>query len=405
MLCDRQDRFSDAAALDLAITELAAGDCRAAEQRLRQLRDRFDALPAVAPMHEARSIITDDTARVFRPAGYEQVMIRAMLAICSLAGDAVDAESYSIQATLRQQELAEAAKARGVTAAAEVYQPIALAPYLRGMLREATHRQYDDAARAYQLVGALCPEFAPAADDVARASGGVHSRAGHGILYVIACVGRGPILVKRTAPATTAALRIASAVFSVHVNHDGDGTKASGRRPSPIALGNIAAVQIPDVTVPPAEISALGVRRQGQLLGATQTLTDVGRLARVQAEAEKPWTVARAVVRRALKEAAVARAGKSLGISGNAGSLFHFAAASAWSSSETVDTRCWGLLPREIQVLRAEMTAGNHRIELQPLGSAGQPIGVVQTRDVEIIDGQNHYVIAIAPDRVAYIVD
>ncbi len=398
-LAGSRDRCSDAASLDLAMVELAGGEVAAAESRLRRLRDKFDGLPNVSPVHEVASIVTDDTARTFRPAGYEQVMIRAMLAVCSLAGDASDAESYAIQATMKQTELAEAAAERGLLDAGEIYQPIAMAPYLRGMLREATHHDYDDAARAYQLVSSVRPQFAPAEADIARASGGAHSAPGHGVLYILACVGRGPVLRETTAPTTSTALSIAGAVLNAETNQP-----KNGKDGAPL-LPNIASVKIPEVVLPPSNIAAVGARVDGTLLGATQTLTDVSELAVRQAEAEMPWTIARAVVRRVTKESAVTTAGNSLGLDGMAGSLFHFAAASAWSGSEHADTRCWGLLPREIQVLRAELPSGRHQLQLEPLGFAGQPIATGCVRQVDISDGRNHYLIVIAPDHVMHLVD
>ncbi|MCG8650294.1 MAG: hypothetical protein MI861_10705, partial [Pirellulales bacterium] len=327
-LSERGDRFSDAASLDLAMVELANGDARGAEQRLRRIRDKFDALPAVAPLQEAASIVTDDTARPFRPAGYEQVMVRAMLSLCSLAGDAADAESYVLQATMKQGELAREADERGILHAADVYQPIALAPYLRGVLREATHRDYDDAAQAYRLVSTFRPEFAAVKADIARASGGTHSAPGHGVLYVIACVGRGPVLRQVDAPATSTALSIASSVLNAETNQEEDG-KVDGP-----ALPNIASVKVPQVVLPHSDIAAIGVRIHSTPLGVTQTLSHVGELAQRQSEAEMPWTIARAIVRRVAKESTVASVGDSLGLDGTAGSLFHFAAASAWSGSE-----------------------------------------------------------------------
>ncbi len=385
----------------MAIIELAAGDAVAAETRLRTLRDQFDALPHLAPIREAASIVTDDTARVFRPAGYEEVMIRAMLSVCSLATDQVDAESYALQATMKQVELASEAEERGLFDAASVYQPIAMAPYLRGMLREATHHDYDDAAKAYQLVSSVRPQFAPAEADIQRASVGTHSAPGHGVLYVIACVGRGPVLQETTAPTTSTALSIASAVLNAETNEEQteDGKQVGG----PV-LPNIASVKIPEVVIPPSGVAAIGVRVGGVLYGATQTLTDVGELASQQVSAEMPWTIARAVVRRVTKEAAVAKVGDTLGLNGTAGSLFHFAAASAWSGVEHADTRCWGLLPREIQVFRAELPAGQHLVDLQPLGFAGAAISVGQTQRVDIIDGRNRYLIVVSPDAHMYVV-
>ena len=400
-LSSGRNRYADAASLDLAMVELAAGEAASAQSRLRSLRDRFDALPEVAPLREAASIVSDDTVRAFRPAGYEEVMIRAMLSVCSLADDQVDAESYALQATMKQTELARQAEERGVLDVAAAYQPIAMAPYLRGILREATHHDYDDAAKAYQLVSSVRPQFAPAQADIARASGGTHSAPGNGVLYVIGCVGRGPVLRETTAPTTSTALSIASSVLNAKTNQQ---RTKDGRQVDGPALPNIASVKIPEVMLPPSEIAAIGVRVDGTLYGATQTLTDVGELAVNQLTAETPWTIARAVVRRVTKESAVAKVGDSLGLGGTAGSLFHFAAASTWSGVEHADTRCWGLLPREIQVLRAELPAGPHQVHLQPLGFAGDARSAGQSQTVEIIDGRNQYLIVLSPNATMYVV-
>lgn len=397
-IADGGGRFADAASLDLAIVDLADGNISAAESRLRKARDQFDSLPTISATGEAASLITDDTARVFRPAGYEEVMVRAMLSVCSLAGDGIDAESYAMQAAKKQSLLADAAETRGVLDAGNIYQPIALVPYLQGVLREATHRDYDDAERAYRLVSTVRPQFMPAEADIARAGGGTHSAPGNGVLYVIACVGRGPVLEETTAPTTSTALSIASSVLNAETNKEDDG-KVGG----PV-LPNIAAVKIPTVVLPPSQVAAIGASVDGALFGATQTLTDVGELAIRQTEAERPWTLARAIVRRAAKEATVAKVGDSLGIEGTAGSMFHFAAATAWSGAENADTRCWGLLPREIQVLRAELPAGNHEVLLQPLGFDGAPVARGIQHSVPIVNGRNHYLITIALDQAMYVV-
>ncbi len=395
-IADSRRRVADTAALDLAVVELASGNAKAAEEQLRTMRDRFDALPSIAPIATATSMITDDNARRFRPAGYEQVMIRAMLAVCSIAGDSMDAESYALQAAMKQEELAKDASERGLLEIEQAYQPIAMAPYLRGVLREATHHDYDDAVRAYTLVSNVQPNFAPAGDDIARASEGAHSAAGHGVLYVIACVGRGPIKTEKVAETTSAALSIASSVLNAQTNKDDSG-KVGG-----IVLPNIAQVKVPDVVIPRCEIEAVGVRVGGVLYGATQTLTDVGELAMNQNSAEMPWTIARAVTRRVAKESMVAGTRNAIGLDGAVGSLFHFAAASAWSATESADTRCWGLLPREIQVLRAELPAGEHDVQLSSMNSIGAEFGRGTRRTLAIVDGRNTYLVVVAPDQVIY---
>ncbi len=392
-----RSRSADTAALDLAVVELASGNAKAAEQRLREMRDRFDALPCVAPFGASVSMVTDDNSRRFRPAGYEEVMIRAMLAVCSIAGDAMDAESYALQATIKQTELARDASERGLLEIEQAYQPIAIAPYLRGVLREATHHDYDDAARAYELVSHFEPNFSPAGEDIARATGGAHSAPGHGVLYVIGCVGRGPVREEKVAETTSAALSIASAVLNAETNKDDNGHVGG-----PV-LPNIASVKVPHVVIPPSNIEALGVRVDGVLFGATQTLTDVGRLASNQADAEMPWTIARAVTRRVTKETIVAGTRNALGLDGALGSLAHFAASTAWSASENADVRCWGLLPREIQVLRAELPAGEHDLKLSAMNAFGAELGPGIKRSVSITNAVNTYIVVIAPDNVLYL--
>ncbi|WP_253155898.1 hypothetical protein [Stieleria tagensis] len=372
--------------LDLAMVDLARGEPQAAEAKLREMRDHFDALPDLAAL-DAAALATDDNQRAFKIAGYQQVILRSLLAVCSLAGDATDAEAYCLQAQSKQQEL----DSHGDNPAAAPQ--IALAPYLRGTLREATHQDYDDAERAFRLVSAIQPGFAPAADDIARVSNAAHSQPGHGALYVIALVGHGPQLVETVAPTTTASLQIASVLLRSVQNHQ------QGDDDEPV-LPNVVSVKVPAVTIPPSEIAAIGVHSQGQLLGASQTLTDIGLLATQQMEAEMPSTIARAVVRRVLKETSVAATSNALGLTGNAAAAFEFAAIDAWSATEKADTRCWGLLPREIQVLRAELPAGRQPIALQPLAPSGQPFAPKQSHTVEIEDGRNHYLIVIAPEQI-----
>ncbi len=392
-LAENDQRQAVTSSLDLAIVELASGKPTAAERRLRGLRDHFDRLPPFAPLSEAASIATDDNARDFRPAGYEEVMVRTMLAICSLAGDGADAESYALQANMKQNELAVKATDRGIADAGNLYQPLAVAPYIRGIIREATHHDYDDAARAYQLVSAVRPDFAPAQADIQRASVGTHSAAGHGVLYIIACVGRGPVLCETTAPTTSTALAIASVALRAEANEDSDS-------PTPPVA---SAVNVPAVTIPDSPVAAIDVTIGGQLYGSTQTLSDVGQLASNQVDAEMPWTIARAVMRRITKETAVAGVSKQLGLRGTSRFLFQFAASTAWTGSEHADTRCWGLLPREIQVLRAELPTGRHNVQLSAVGYQGESYAE-HGRLVEIVDGRNHYLIAIAPDQAIYVV-
>lgn len=379
-----------AAALDLAMVEIASGKADRAIKRLRKLRDEFDGTDLTAGVGNVAALVADDNVRRYRPSGYEEVMIRSMLALGSLAVGDGDADSYALQAQVKQAELARAAESRGLGSAAEVYQPLALAPYLQGVLREATMRDYDDAVRAYQQVSHLQPSFAPAALDIRRCESGMHSPPNHGALYVIALVGRGPMLEEVDAEATTASLQIATQIYSLAENER-------------FMLPNLVSIKVPKVVVPASPAAALSLDSSGVWLGATQPLVDIGTMARRQCEAEMPWTLARSIGRRVIKEVAVAQATKAVGMSGFAREVTRFATVNTVSLTEHADTRCWGLLPREVQVLRAELPVGSHKIGLNVVDALGRPVGQKNHAVVEIENGRNTYVTVLASDHQAFV--
>lgn len=394
-LADGARRSRIESELDLAIVDLANGEAKSAERALLKLRDHFDSAPESISIDDAAALATDDTARDYRLAGYEQVLLRTLLATCSLAGDGGDATAYCLQAQTEQAELMRPTS--NEDAPPVLSSAIALAPYLHGTLREATHQNYDDAERAFRLVSSIEPSFKPAQDDIARAGSGAHSRPGHGALYVLAFVGKGPQLVEEEAATTTASLQIASTLLrSIHKHREGEDDQ--------IVLPNVTSVKVPVVHVPPTTVATVGAAIGGKFLGSTQTLTDVGQLAIERSEAEMPWTIARAVARRVLKESSVTAVSQSIGLTGNAAAIAEFAAINAWTGTEKADTRCWGLLPREFQVLRAELPVGHQGIDLMPMSSTGQFFAEPIRYDIDIEDGRNHYVLVFAPDRIISVV-
>ena len=71
----------------------------------------------------------------------------------------------------------------------------------------------------------------------------------------------------------------------------------------------------------------------------------------------------------------------------------------AWEATEAADTRCWGLLPEKIQVLRVELPQGEHEIALQGIGSTLP--GTPRAERVSITSGRNTYMLANFPDMDA----
>ena len=68
-----------------------------------------------------------------------------------------------------------------------------------------------------------------------------------------------------------------------------------------------------------------------------------------------------------------------------------------WEAVENADTRCWGLLPDKIQVLRIELPAGQHQIGVAPVAQYGA-VGAQRRQSVTILDGRNTYLLANFPD-------
>lgn len=378
---------ADVLKLDRAVIQLAAGRPAEAERTLREVRDRFDYLEQHSAAESVLRLATDDQAAAYAGEDYEKVLLRAMLAVSNLMHDGGDALAYSLQVNQKQQQIIRA----GATADGEnpklAYKRVALGAYLYGTLREATHMNYDDASRAYADVVAWEPTFAPGHEAVRRASYGRHSRPGHGVLYVLALVGRGPYKEEVAEMPTTAALLIADRILS----HTGKHTLPP----------NIAPVKVPRIRVPVNRIRSVQVAVDSKPAGRTATITDVAQLALDQHEAIYPRILARAVVRRVVKKGVIYAGKEAMGVTRN--SLVNLALDAGgvvWEATESADTRCWGLLPESIQVLRVELPEGEHTVALQSVSRA-DTLGPAQSRTVEIADGANTYLLAQFPDRQA----
>ena len=205
------------------------------------------------------------------------------------------------------------------------------------------------------------------------------------MLYVFTFVGRGPLKAEKVEVASTAALAIAGAVLSA--------TNKYGLPP------NIAPVEVPIVIVPPSQLSEVRVAVDQQPVGTTATITDVGRMAVQQYEAIYPRVLARAIVRRVVKNGIILGAEEAAGKqSGSPLNLGLEVLGLVWMASEAADTRCWGLLPDKIQVLRVELPAGDHQVTLQP-SAAGNPVGSQEHQLVTIANGRNTYMLANFPNR------
>jgi hypothetical protein len=377
------DHDRDVLALDFAMTELFSGHPKEAEQTLREIRDQFDYLEQQDIAETTLALVTDDTRRAYAGEDYEKILIRVMLAMANLMHDGADASAYSLQVNAKQQQIVDA----GIPLAAEnpkqSYRRVATGAYLHGILREATHANYDDVERSFAKVVSWQPSFTAGEHDLQRARQGCHSARGNGVLYVFALVGRGPYKQEASEVPTSTALLLADQIVS-----------AVSEYPLP---PTVAPIKVTQVVTWENGVEHVLVNIGGTPAGTTETLTDIGQLAVQQNEAIYAHIVARAVARRAIKKAAVYAAKDQVVGSNPWADLALTAAGVIWEATESADTRCWSLLPDTIQVLRVELPAGQHELTLQaaagqtPLGPGGQTL-------VSIEDGRNTYVLACFPD-------
>lgn len=390
-LIDRQLRRegpdSDVLRLERAMVELAAGQPKQAEQTLRQVRDRFEYLEQKSAAEAAAAVVSDDQALAYAGEDYEKVLIRAFLALANLMADGGDALAYSLQVTEKQNQIILGGTDPSGHNPKLAYRRVAFGAYLHGVLMEASHLHYDDAARAWAKVLSWQPQFPYGPDDLQRARYGRHSAPGNGVVYVFALVGRGPYKQEALEEPSRAALLIADRILSYTGKHTLPPT--------------VAPVKVPQVVLWPNRIRRVLVSVDGHGAGQTETVTDVGRLAVQQYAAIYDQVVARAVVRRIVKKALIYGAKEALNVDRHSvASVLLDMGGVVWEATESADTRCWGLLPDKIQVVRLELPAGHHRIGLQAAGEAG-PIGPSHSATINVLDGRNTYLLAIIPDSRA----
>ncbi|MDR0870955.1 MAG: hypothetical protein LBN39_09200 [Planctomycetaceae bacterium] len=395
---------ADLLKLNRSIIELCSGHPKEAETLLREVRDNFDKYEQKSVAEGTLSMLTDDNAVSYAGEDYEKVLIRVFLALSNLMYDGTDAPAYALQIGQKQNDIIRRGAVkdpehndRTLNPKAEAYRQVAAGAYLYGIMREETRRDYDDAVKAYQRVYEWEPDFAQGRRDLQRAQTGVPCQPGNGVVYVFGLVGAGPYKLQQNCEVAQVAQLYAS-IFLNMMQHS-----------RTVPLG-IAPVLIPCVVRPREPVPSLNVSIDSNLAGQTETIMDIGKTAEEQFEAVKPQIIARAMIRRALKKGIAVGAQEVMDTNQWVG-LAVAAAGMVWEAMETADTRCWNLLPAEIQVARIEVPAGEHKIRLQPASrvfslsrrmyfpSAGSlPFGLEAERVIRVEPGHNTYVLANFPN-------
>jgi hypothetical protein len=332
-------------------------------------------------------MLTDDNTVAYSGEDYEKVLIRVFLSLANLMYDGTDAAAYALQVNQKQSEIIRTGSIKNPNDGKEVnsklsYKQVPAGAYLYGLLREETRMNNDDAVRAYSAVCRWNPQFQQGKADLQRAINGVHSEPGNGVVYIFCLAGSGPYKVQENCEVTQAALFFASFLLSMLGEHS--------------VTPGIAPVLIPVVAHSPYPIPVLQVQADGKNAGNTETLFNIQKTAEEQFEAVKSEIIARAVIRRAVKKGILYGTKEAV----NADPMVSLAldiGGIIWEATEKADTRCWNLLPAEIQVLRIELPAGVHRLQLSLL-NALQSISTCREQEVRVDAGRNTYVLTCCPN-------
>lgn len=382
-LLEKPKKDADVLILDQAVIELADGRPAQAEKLLKQVRTRFDHLEQKSLGESALSMVTDDTAIAYSGEDHEKILLLSFLAISNLMQGGSDAQAFALQISDKQSKLIE--KAGGLDEHPELADvQVALGPYLRAAIAEESRFNLDDAVRARTMVVSYQPRFRDGDADLQRAQHEVPTQPGHGALYVFALTGRGPTKEESLEIPTQAALLIADRILSVVGKHELPPT--------------VAPIRVPKLVPRPNRVANVQVTIDEEAAGETATLVDVGNVALTHYKADYPGIVGRAVARRIVKKGAVYVVKDVIAAQHNPlADIALTLGGIAWEATEKPDTRCWGLLPDQIQVLRLELPVGDHRLGLTPAGFTG-PIGREEPALVRIQEGRNTYVLAQFPD-------
>ncbi len=391
-LRDKHKSDQDVFDLDRAMIELCAGHPKEAEKLLRRVRDDFDKYEEKSAKEIATSMLTDDTKISYAGEDHEKILVRTFLALSNLMGDGGDAQAYALQIGTKQLELAEKSQKKQaevtpegeeIPAAPELPQ-VALGPYVRAMLNEESSLDANEVVRAREMVVSYVPDFRDGEADLERARDDVACAQDHGVIYLFTMVGRGPIKEVSEDIPTQVSLLIADQIIS-----------ALGKQTLP---PTIAPVKVAKVVRRPNRIESVQAAIDGDHVGSTATLVDVGELAEAHYQARYNEVLAMAVARRTIKKGSIYLAKEQMQAESNpALDIALTLGGIAWEFSEAADTRCWGLLPEKIQVLRIEAPVGTRTLKLQAADAHGA-YGVPETVTVEVREQRNTYVLANFPD-------
>ena len=389
--------------LESSLVQLASGDAARAEATLRRVRDVFDEIDRedfAQLSSDISAYFTDDRSRAYSGEDYEKVLIRVFLSLANLLQEGEDSVAYANQILEKQRQIRseELTLPDGsVERLKAEYKQVGVGDYLYGLVTELDPTASSEALVSYRRVQEFEPQFTAVSDDIERLEGSRLPQAGNGAVYVFAMVGRGPEKVE----VVEAQLTIAGEIALQFIRF----IDVIGEHFGPTL--DLSPMRISDIQARQQNIDDVAVFRDGEEVGVTETLADITSMAVQQFEANRPYVLARAIVRRMAKKAITTAAKGAASIAleesdapGWSNILLEVggsATNTVWSAVERADTRQWALLPDKIQVTRLELPAGTHELSLTPRRN-GRTSGAARPVRVSVRSGANTYVLGFFPD-------
>ncbi len=385
-LVDDEDSYQHFYLLERGVVRLALQDAKRSEKMFARAQERMDEIGPSTALDWMGAMFLDDTSLANPGADYEQVLVRAMLALANLMGDGRDAKAYANAILRKQLELRDAFGTGGVEGQSNPKlntKLVGFGSYLQGIMAEEEAMKRTEARAFFEEVRKNEPHYAGVEDDLARVTDGQYASPGNGVVYVLALTGLGPSRVEGDEPVSSTALLLAQAVWQILRDR--------------AVLPNLTAIKIPVLRFERGNPECVDVRVNGDSTGFTQTVTDVEEIAQAEFDAMKDWIIARAIMRRFFK-IGITEASKEI-VNQNRDPLIDIGISvlgMVWTGTEITDTRSWSFLPARFQTKRLELPEGVHELELRAVrgGNAG---GAPQRIRVRVLAGQNTYVLALTP--------
>lgn len=384
--------------LEKGVTDLAVGDIDDAIQTWEAATYKLDELDGGSWAGDTAAWLSDDNALDYDGAAYERVMVRvAKLIAESVApnremgddiiafGNQIIDEHERIYAKLTEER--DDLGGNSVASPEAQFQFVGFGSYLVGTVLEQDPTAVDEARLQYQTAARVATDRAFVEQGLQRIeSGRFTEHQGDGVLHVFGMVGRGPYKVESSITAAQSALNLASVIYAIIED-------------TPAAIG-VTPVPIDVLQYHPDNPDALAVELNGQAVGSTAIVSDIERIAQLEYDATIDYRVARALIRRTLKQAATQAAATAVQASSDNGwaALLTIIFGAIWTGVEQADLRCWSLLPATCQAFRAELEPGEYDVVLRA-SVRGVPTGTPQTIRVRIRPGRNTYVVAMAPTQ------